>query len=362
MIPDDIVQTLETSGPARKTATLRGVVDLFLRADRPHAPEAMALFDTVLGLLADSVEAAARVELAERLADHKAAPPGLMRRLARDAIPIAAPVLERSPVLTDTDLVAIALSLGRDHLLAIAGRQGIGEPVTDVLVERGDTTVLRRAADNGSARFSAPGFARMVTRSRSDEALQVSLGLRDDIPDVALRTLVGLAGETTRARLLAKADARIARLIDEVVATAGTRLLEKTRTGLHAEAAEVAAVATMHTRGVLAEDDVLRFAQQGQRSRAFAAIALMARLPQVIADRLFVDPDDDLLLLVCKALGFRWETAAALQAFRLAPARRPVDPRRLHASYQQLSPDTSQRVLRFLQARGNRRNPPALLQ
>jgi len=362
MIPNDIVQTLETSGPARKMATLRGVVDLFLRADQPHGPEAMALFDTVLGLLADSVEAAARVELAERLADHQAAPPGLMRRLARDAIPVASPVLERSPVLTDADLVAIALSLGRDHLLAIAGRQGIGETVTDVLVERGDTTVLRRAADNASARFSAPGFARMVTRSRSDETLQIALGLREDIPDVALRTLVGLAGEASRARLLAQADTRVAKLIDEAVVTAGTRLAETARVGLHAEAAEVAAVATMHSRGVLAEDDVLRFARQGQRSRAFAAMALMARLPQVIADRLFVDPDDDLLLLVCKALGFGWETTAALQAFRLSPTRRPVDPQRLRATYQQLSAETAQRVLRFLQARGNRRSPPALLQ
>ncbi len=202
----------------------------------------------------------------------------------------------------------------------------------------------------------------MVTRSRSDETLQITLGLRDHSPDVALRTLVALAGETARTRLLAKADSRVARLIDEVVATAGTRLVETARVGLQAEAAEVAAVATMHTRGVMDEDDVLRFARQGQRSRAFAAMALMARLPQVIADRQFVDPDDDLLLLVCKALGFRWETAAALQGFRLAPAKRAVDPRRLHATYQQLSPETSQRVLRFLQARGNRRSPPALLQ
>jgi 3-hydroxyacyl-CoA dehydrogenase/enoyl-CoA hydratase/3-hydroxybutyryl-CoA epimerase len=37
---------------------------------------------------------------------------------------------------------------------------------------------------------------------------------------VALRTLVGLAGEAARTRLLSQADTRVARLIDEVVATA----------------------------------------------------------------------------------------------------------------------------------------------
>ncbi len=70
-----------------------------------------------------------------------------MRRLATDnEISVAGPVLRQSSRLNDADLIGIARTKSQAHLLAIAGRTGIAEPVTDVLVKRGDREVARNLA------------------------------------------------------------------------------------------------------------------------------------------------------------------------------------------------------------------------
>src|SRR6185295_14656311 len=51
-------------------------------------------------------------------------------------------------------VVELAQTKGQAHLAAIAGRSGIGEAITDVLVRRGDTDVVRNVAHNQTAKLS----------------------------------------------------------------------------------------------------------------------------------------------------------------------------------------------------------------
>ena len=64
--------------------------------------------------------------------------------LARhDEIAVAGPVLAQSVQLTDRDLVEIAGSKGQAHLGAITERTRLAAAVTDILIQRGDTGVVR---------------------------------------------------------------------------------------------------------------------------------------------------------------------------------------------------------------------------
>ena len=71
-----------------------------------------------------------------------------------DEIAVAGTVLANSNRLTTTTLVEIARTKGQDHLFAISGRPNLPEVVTDVIVDRGESRVIRKLADNTSARFS----------------------------------------------------------------------------------------------------------------------------------------------------------------------------------------------------------------
>ena len=94
-----------------------------------------ALMQEILRRLARDVEMAIRISLAERLADDSNAPHDLILLLADDAIEVARPLILRSPLLTETDVLRMIGECGEGHQEAAACRPNIGEPVTDALVK-----------------------------------------------------------------------------------------------------------------------------------------------------------------------------------------------------------------------------------
>ncbi len=166
--------------PGRRDALLRELTDIFLESQRN--PRERALFDEVAEQVLDFVDAPARQHLAGRLAIRADAPRRVVVRLASDAIAIAAPLLARSPVLTDDDLIALAQERSQDHLAVIARRGTLPAPVTDVLIARGRADVLEAVAANPAARFSAAGAAALIDKARDRETLWRRLARRRDVP------------------------------------------------------------------------------------------------------------------------------------------------------------------------------------
>jgi uncharacterized protein (DUF2336 family) len=70
----------------------------------------------------------------------------------------------------------------QEHLNAIAQRATVGEIVTDVLVVKGDETVLGSLADNTGAQFSRTGMETIVERAKETDNLELSLSKRRDVP------------------------------------------------------------------------------------------------------------------------------------------------------------------------------------
>jgi uncharacterized protein (DUF2336 family) len=165
--------------PGRRDALLRELTDIFLESQRN--PRERELFDEVADKVLDFVDAPARQHLAERLAIRADAPRRVVVRLAGDAIAIAAPLLARSPVLTDDDLVALAQEKSQDHLAAIARRGSLPAPVTDVLIARARADVLEAVAANPAARFSAAGAEALIDKARDRETLWRRLARRRDV-------------------------------------------------------------------------------------------------------------------------------------------------------------------------------------
>jgi hypothetical protein len=165
--------------PGRRDALLRELTDIFLESQRN--PRERELFDAVADQVLDFVDAPARQHLAERLATRADAPPRVVIRLAGDVIAIAAPLLARSPVLTDDDLIALAGEKSQDHLAAIARRAALPAPVTDVLIARGRNDVLEAVAANPAARFSASGAEALIDKARERETLWRRLARRRDV-------------------------------------------------------------------------------------------------------------------------------------------------------------------------------------
>ena len=103
----------------------------------------------------------------------------VIRHLALDdEIAVAGHVLAHSSRLGTDTLVEVATTKGQDHLLAISARTNLPEAVTDVIVDRGEGKVIRKLANNATARFSEAGYSGIVARAEHDEELVEILGLR----------------------------------------------------------------------------------------------------------------------------------------------------------------------------------------
>lgn len=178
------LDTVLASVPAaRHLAMLRQMTDLFFAGAAFYSEEQIAVFDSVIKRLAQDVSSQALIELGSRLAVMDSAPADTIVRLSSDDNPaVSGPVLEKSTVLKDGDLVGIAKTKSQGHLLAIAGRRRINDAVTDVLVERGNPAVKRKVTANEGALISENSFARLISDARTDKDLATIVRRREDIP------------------------------------------------------------------------------------------------------------------------------------------------------------------------------------
>src|SRR5437016_1826365 len=107
----------------------RVLTDLYVQKPAHSSEEERHYTELALRLI-DSVDLAARVTIAKKLAAYAGAPPVVARRLARDVIEVAEPILRHSRALTTADLDAIVRDFGASHAAIIAERREPAPAIT----------------------------------------------------------------------------------------------------------------------------------------------------------------------------------------------------------------------------------------
>ena len=178
-----------------RSGVLHRITELFVSGAESYSDEQLALFDEVIGRLIKKMDRGRLVELSNALAAAGNAPAKVLATLAHHADPaVYGPVIERAKALPDADLVEIADKdrIDPSILGKIAGRVELSEPVTEVLLKRGNTAVRRKVLDNPNARVSEMGFARVVSAINGDKTLAAAIAARPEMP-AELRPFVDAA-------------------------------------------------------------------------------------------------------------------------------------------------------------------------
>jgi uncharacterized protein (DUF2336 family) len=344
---EDVVQH---GTPEKRAETLRRITTLFLEGADRFAPEHVVLFDDVIGCLIEEIEAKALAELARRIAPVPNAPPDTVRALAgSDDIEVASPLLKAAR-LDETDLKYIAATKSQAHLLAMSGRLGITEALSDILVSRGDRDVARSIATNQQARLSERSFTTLVERAEQDGVLAEKVGLRTDIPPRLFRQLLIQATDVVQKRLLAQTkpetQAEIRRILAKVSGEVGAKAAPRNYT------AALQAVRALNAQRKLGESDVAEFAKAGKYEETIAALATICAVPVDVVDRLMNGERSDPVLILARSAGFGWPTVSAVINAR--PGAKGTSTQALEAAlenFERLSAATAQRVVRFWQVR-----------
>jgi uncharacterized protein (DUF2336 family) len=335
---------------AKRVDALQRITALFLDGAKGYSDAHVDLFDDVFGLLIEEIETKARAELSRHLAPVGNAPVKVLRTLANDDdIAVAGPVLKYAPRLAEADLVGVAKSKSQAHLQAISARPALGEAVTDVLVRRGDREVARCVADNRGAGISQDSFVSLVKRAEDDGILAEKVGLRPDIPEPMFRELLIKATAVVRNRLLVAATAggkaKIHRVLAKISKEVGARV------GPRDYSTAQRVVLSLESAGRLNEVALAAFCGDNKFEETVAALAMLAKVPIAVADRLIGGERPDPVLILCRAIGLNWSTVKAIIMLRPDGKSASHGLDSAFANYERLSNSTARRVVRFWQVR-----------
>lgn len=313
---------------------LNAVTDLFL-LDQEPSEVSREHYGQIAVQSLPHLEGEARKDYADKVAAVPSLPHEVAVTLAGDAnAEVARLVLTLSPVLTDTDLAAIAVTQSQQHLVAIAERARLSEGLTDILVERGDKAVLHTVSANEGASFSDQGFDRLLQRSADDTTIPQTLSRRSDLtPNRAQRVLriveqLGDSGSTAAQSDEAQSLARQARQQRFEVKLLLSDLAAKVR--------EVDDVLIM-----LADED-----------RAYHLAQVLAQVTGITTEqalRVLMQRDASGIAVTCRSLGVNptaFRAILSLRARRLYFSSQDIDDD-VH-DYSKLDLATADRTLRFL--------------
>jgi uncharacterized protein (DUF2336 family) len=147
-------------------------------------------------MLLDDPSPLVRRALAEALASSQAAPPAVVHGLAADQPFVAVPILERSPLFVDADLVDIVATGHHEIVAAIARRPMLQRSVAAAIAEVGPAEACLELIENPDADIAPFSIDRIVARYGHLAAIRESLLAADNLPVGTRQALVAKLSQT----------------------------------------------------------------------------------------------------------------------------------------------------------------------
>ncbi len=350
----------EPSGERRREL-LREVTDLFMVHSEQLNDREIEHFNDIMGKVAFELEMKVRKELAERLADTDAAPYELITKLANDEIEVARPILMKSNVLKNSDLIEIVLNKGQDHLLAVSGRDSVDEEVTGHLVEHGNDEVLESLVNNEGAKISRETMETVVTRAEGNDKLHAPLITRKDIPPDLMNEMFFFVSNTLREQILKANEGVDESLLDEVIKDTKMTLEEETK-GLAGDWSQPERFIRRKERfNELNQSLLVQLLRQGQMPEFIVGFARLADIDIRTAQRIIFDSGCEALAVGCKAIKFDRATFSNLMLLTdSGKMRKPEEVAEVIEMYDNITVESAQRALRFWRTRMTTQSKAAL--
>ncbi len=182
MTAKDLLRLAQEKSVTSRNELVENISDLFLSPEGRLNEHERALMNDVLLKLINSVEKSVRKELSKRLSTIDDVSPELAAKLADQSIEIAEPMLTKSGVLKDEQLIEIIRNRTDAHRMAIAIRFHVSEDVSSELIELGSEDVVEALVNNENAEISELSMKYLVAESRNLDRFQEPLLSRHDLP------------------------------------------------------------------------------------------------------------------------------------------------------------------------------------
>jgi uncharacterized protein (DUF2336 family) len=344
-----------------KDSTKRGrnqlfnnISDLFLTDDERLSEREHALITSILSKLLTEIETTLRQNLAEGLAELEHAPHDLINLLANDEIEVARPILFKSHILAEPDLIEIIQNRSKEHLLVIADRDDVSATISELLINFGDEDVVSHLIENGDAKISRESMEYLVEESRRIDRFQEPLIARHDIPADLAHKMFWWVSAALRRHILEHFEINELELNEKIIAAAKTEYEYDVKpNSSHADKL----IAELDERKELTERFIVQ-TLRGKQIRLFiTGLAYKAKLDYLRVSRFIYDPNAEALAVVLKALGFDRSSFSAVFLMtrnisdnnKVKKATDPQEVEEMMSFYDKLSEKSTKSTLRYWQ-------------
>ncbi len=221
---------LRSTRAFERAAAAEYLANTALAAETPREDRHAAI--SALTLLADDPSPKVRAAIASALAGSSRAPLHIIMHLAKDQPSVAAPILLRSPLLTENDLVELVVTLDARGQAVIARRAALTPGLAATLCAFGSREAVVELARNDDAEILPTAFRRMVERFGSDAELREILIPQARLPvDCRHRLLAGIGDVLSRSAFVMAmiGPERAARVAREACARSAIDLVDAAR-------------------------------------------------------------------------------------------------------------------------------------
>lgn len=173
---------------ASRNLLLERINAIYLGSGRHLSARERELVFDIFSYLIRHVEVQVRKAISAALSEQGDVPKNLVLTLANDVIDVAEPVVVRSRLLDDGDLIQLILDQAEQHRLAVTQRDDISEDVSQALVDHSGSDVIKSLLRNEGAKLSGETVEKLVDRSMDEEEYQQLLVKRHELTtDMARR-------------------------------------------------------------------------------------------------------------------------------------------------------------------------------
>lgn len=328
--PDRLLALARSRTADDRQRLLLGLADLVEASGRAADDVASDIFLTVIR----DVERDIRLVLSERLAQADWAPAALINILALDEIEIARPIIAKSPLLRDQDLIRVLVEATVEHQIEVARRPNVGATVVDAIIDRGDPAVMTALAGNPTADITEPGIRRLVETSRRIAGLRAPLARHPRLTEALAHQLYGWVGQALRQaigerfRIDAQAlDAAIAEAAHSAVKGPAANANSAAPVDPQRDEMERRLIAKLDSAGQLRPGYLVRAAREGRVSLFENALAVLGGYPVDMVRRAVASDTAERLALACASVGIdRAAFPSMLAEIRARSAGFPLGP------------------------------------
>jgi len=194
MIVRQFLQWVRRAPPGERAEATSALARAYLYSDL--SPDDLAAAEGAMIMLLDDPSPLVRRALAEVFASAEEAPQVVVHALAADQPDVALPILERSPLLLEDDLVDLIATGHTDVQVAIAGRVPLPRGLAAAVAEVGAAEACLALLENPVADIAPFSIDRVIDRFGHLAPIRENLLARDDLPMPMRQALLSKLSQT----------------------------------------------------------------------------------------------------------------------------------------------------------------------